>query len=69
MSESEKSAEENEEGKKEIQESSRDPVSGLTLEQRDSFNRFVYGDDYDSDPERRWIRARGGHCSGGGGPC
>ena len=26
-------------------------------------------DDFDSDPLRRYIRATGGHCSGGGGCC
>ncbi len=47
----------------------RDAVSGLTLAQSRAFDEFIYGSDYDSDPERRWTRAHGGHCSGGGGPC
>lgn len=33
----------------------------------DSYNEFVYGADYDPCPERRYVRAHGGHCSGGGG--
>lgn len=27
------------------------------------------GDYYDTDPLRRYVRATGGHCSGGGGAC
>jgi hypothetical protein len=32
-----------------------------------NFNEFIYGDEYDPCPERRYVRAHGGHCSGGGG--
>ncbi len=33
----------------------------------DSYMDFTRGPDYDHDPERRYTREHGGHCSGGGG--
>lgn len=33
----------------------------------DSYMEFTRGPGYDHDPERRYTREHGGHCSGGGG--
>jgi hypothetical protein len=36
-------------------------------DRRRMWDEFIHGPGYDPDPERRYFREHGGHCSGGGG--